>query len=316
MLDVETGKQLDDPLKWVRFARHRLEQGRQRFLLQPLPGAAAGRRASGGRAQPDDLLPQAGHEAGGRRAGLPPAGSSRLELLGRRRSDDGKYLVLSIARSTDPQNQVLCAMRRAAADAPFKELIGDFENEFWFIGNEGTRFYFLTDLDAPTKRIVAMDIDQPGREHVTEIVPAARGDARRRQHPQRPDHRPVHGRRAEPRSRCSTSPASRSATVELPGKGTVDGFGGDQDDKETFFVFTSYNMPPSVYRYDVLGEQDGADPPAEGEVRSRRVRGRASVLQQQGRHARADDARLSQGSCERTSRIRRCSTATAATASR
>ena len=31
--------------------------------------------------------------------------------------------------------------------------------------------------------------------------------------------------------------------VELPGNGTADGFGGEQDDKETFFVFTSYNMP-------------------------------------------------------------------------
>jgi prolyl oligopeptidase len=40
--------------------------------------------------------------------------------------------------------------------------------------------------------------------------------------------------------------------VELPGKGTADGFIGDQHDKETFFVFTSYNRPTSVYRYDVL----------------------------------------------------------------
>ncbi len=31
--------------------------------------------------------------------------------------------------------------------------------------------------------------------------------------------------------------------VELPGNGTVDGFGGDQDDTETFFIFTSYNTP-------------------------------------------------------------------------
>src|SRR6185436_669419 len=60
----------------------------------------------------------------------------------------------------------------AAADAPFKELIGDFKNQFSFIGNEGTKFYFITDLDAPTKRIVAMDIERPGREHLTEIVPA------------------------------------------------------------------------------------------------------------------------------------------------
>ena len=43
--------------------------------------------------------------------------------------------------------------------------------------------------------------------------------------------------------------------VELPGKGTVDGFSGDQDDKETFFVFTSYNRPTSVYRYDVLANK-------------------------------------------------------------
>jgi prolyl oligopeptidase len=39
--------------------------------------------------------------------------------------------------------------------------------------------------------------------------------------------------------------------IELPGKGTVEGFGGEQDDKETFYVYTSYNLPASVYRYDV-----------------------------------------------------------------
>ena len=96
---------------------------------------------------------------------------------------------------------------------------------------------------------------KPGREHVTEIVPAREGDARRGQHPQRPAHLPVPGRRAEPRSTCSTSPASRSAKSKLPGNGTVDGFGGDQNDTETFFVFTSYNTPTSVYRYDVLGDK-------------------------------------------------------------
>ena len=59
--------------------------------------------------------------------------------------------------------------------------------------------------------------------------------------------------------------------VELPGKGTVDGFGGDQNDKETFFVYTSYNVPTSVYRYDVLGEQERTGPPAECEVRPGRL---------------------------------------------
>src|SRR5262249_50237935 len=39
--------------------------------------------------------------------------------------------------------------------------------------------------------------------------------------------------------------------VELPGPGTVQGFGGDEKNTETFFVYTSYNVPTSVYRYDV-----------------------------------------------------------------
>ena len=43
------------------------------------------------------------------------------------------------------------------------------------------------------------------------------------------------------------------------------------DDKETFFVFTSYNVPTSVYRYDVLAGQDRAGSPAEGEIRSRQI---------------------------------------------
>jgi prolyl oligopeptidase len=38
--------------------------------------------------------------------------------------------------------------------------------------------------------------------------------------------------------------------VELPGIGTAGGFGGENDDPETFYAFTSFNVPASVYRYD------------------------------------------------------------------
>ena len=46
--------------------------------------------------------------------------------------------------------------------------------------------------------------------------------------------------------------------VKLPGIGTASGFGGEQDDKETFYTFTSYTTPPSVYRYDVADGQDAS----------------------------------------------------------
>ena len=39
--------------------------------------------------------------------------------------------------------------------------------------------------------------------------------------------------------------------VALPGLGSVSGFGGKRDDKETFFTFENYVTPSSIYRYDL-----------------------------------------------------------------
>ena len=36
--------------------------------------------------------------------------------------------------------------------------------------------------------------------------------------------------------------------MELPGVGTVSGFGGKRDAEETFFSFTNYVTPASIYR--------------------------------------------------------------------
>jgi prolyl oligopeptidase len=43
--------------------------------------------------------------------------------------------------------------------------------------------------------------------------------------------------------------------LKLPGKGTATAITGDQDDKEAFFAFTSYNVPTEVYRYDVAHDK-------------------------------------------------------------
>src|SRR6185295_13106984 len=38
--------------------------------------------------------------------------------------------------------------------------------------------------------------------------------------------------------------------VPLPGLGSSDGFGGVSKDNETFFQYTDYVTPPSIYRYE------------------------------------------------------------------
>ncbi|MBA4251653.1 MAG: S9 family peptidase [Chlorobiaceae bacterium] len=39
--------------------------------------------------------------------------------------------------------------------------------------------------------------------------------------------------------------------IDLPGLGTVSGFGGKMKDEETFYTFTSYNYPPTIFKYDI-----------------------------------------------------------------
>ncbi len=39
--------------------------------------------------------------------------------------------------------------------------------------------------------------------------------------------------------------------LELPGLGTVGGFGGKRTDSETFYSFTGFTTPAAIYRYDV-----------------------------------------------------------------
>lgn len=253
VLDVETGKELDEPLKWVRFAGLDWKKDGSGFYYnrypEPPPGELHQAAALNqkiyfhklGTKQSEDVLVY-------ERPDHPDWNFWSAE------SDDGKYLVLSISRSTDPQNQVFVRDASAAADAPFQEIIGDFENQFWFIGNEGARFYFLTDLDAPTKRIVSMDITKPGREHVTEVVASREATL---------DGASILSGRiigqymVDVLSQVEVFDMEGKplGTVKLPGKGTADGFSGDQSDKETFFVFTSYNLPTSVYRYDVLANE-------------------------------------------------------------
>jgi len=166
------------------------------------------------------------------------------------RSDDNQYLIMSVGQSTDPQNRVLLRPVSAPIDGEWTPLIEDFENEFVFIGNEGTKLLFLTDLDAPTKRVVAMEVEKPGREHLTEIIPASEATLE--------GVTWLDGKLIASYLKDVVSQVKVFSTeglplreLQLPGVGSAHGFGGRQSDTETFYAFTSYATPTSIYRYDL-----------------------------------------------------------------
>ncbi len=160
-------------------------------------------------------------------------------------TEDGRWLVIASREGTEPNNRVF--IRDARGGAPVIELLPDGDAEYQYIGNDGDRFYFKTTLDAPRGRIISIDIADRspceivsqsddllqsaalfGNVFVLEYLHDAHSVVRRRD--------------------LQGTPLGE---ISLPGLGTANGFGGKRRATETFFAFSTYTNPSSIYRLDV-----------------------------------------------------------------
>ena len=194
VIEVETGKELEDHLHWVRWANIVWNAESTGFFYIRYPEPEEGKKFLSlatnpmlyfhelGSPQSEDKFVYRNEEH--------PDWSFYLQ-----RSEDDRYLVLSTRKGTDDQNQVFLRPVDAPLDSEWTTIIGDFENEFSFIGNVDETLYFFTDYEAPTKRIVAMERQsarpgRPGGDH-----PRRGGHAAVRFDAQGQDRRQLHARR-------------------------------------------------------------------------------------------------------------------------
>ncbi len=91
-------------------------------------------------------------------------------LPGAEVSDDGRFLVVTVARGTFPENQVHVADLEDPA-AGFVALVGDFASAASYVTNIGRDVVLLTDHGAPRGRVVVAPLDRPGRDSWRELVP-------------------------------------------------------------------------------------------------------------------------------------------------
>ena len=66
-------------------------------------------------------------------------------------TDDGRYLVINISEGTDAKNRVYYKDRQAP-DAPVVKLLDGFDAAYNFIDNEGSIFWFQTDLKCAARQ--------------------------------------------------------------------------------------------------------------------------------------------------------------------
>ncbi len=167
-------------------------------------------------------------------------------------SQDGEYLYLLTIRGTDRRNGIY--LRRMESDGEFTHLVEDSEAKYAYVGNDKSTFYFLTNLDAPRDRIIAIDIENPDREHWVEIIPQgldAIEDVKLiNQHF-------VLFKKHHAHSKISihTLDGTHLRDIPLPGMGTATYLSGGQNDLEFFFSFESFLYPITIFQYDFESDE-------------------------------------------------------------
>ncbi|HEX3798812.1 MAG TPA: prolyl oligopeptidase family serine peptidase [Verrucomicrobiae bacterium] len=250
--DVRTGQDLKDEIHWVKFSGASWRKDGEGFYYSRYDEPAAGNALKGvnyfhklyyhrlGTPQADDHLiyQRPDHKDWNFNGGV---------------TDDGHYLIIDASEGTDTRNRVFYLdLQKPGSEVV--ELLNEFDAAYHFVDNVGTVFYFNTDLNAPRGRIIAIDIAQPERVNWRELVP---------QSPDRlegvslVDDQFIATYLKDARSEVKIFKRDGAfiRTVDLPGLGTVGGFGGKRGDTETFYAFTSFTTPTSIYRYDLTEEK-------------------------------------------------------------
>jgi prolyl oligopeptidase len=129
------------------------------------------------------------------------------------------------------------------------ELLNDFDAEYDFVGNEGTLFWFRTDLKAPRGRVIAIDVARPERGHWQEIIPESAPTLQQVRFVNR-QFLASYLRDAQTQVKVFRPDGSFVREVELPGIGTAIGFRGRREHTGPSTRLPA-TVPMTIYRYDL-----------------------------------------------------------------
>ncbi|MBL0764422.1 prolyl oligopeptidase family serine peptidase [Marivirga atlantica] len=162
-------------------------------------------------------------------------------------SEDNKFLFVSASESTSGNELYL--KRLDQPNSEFKPVVTGFDSESYVAETKGDMLYIVTNMDAPNKRLVKVDSNNPAPENWVDVIPetdnvlsvgTAGGyifanylvDVKTEIYQYDFDGKEIR-------------------KVELPGIGTAGGFGGEKEDTTLFYSFTSFTYPSAIFQFDI-----------------------------------------------------------------
>lgn len=249
IMEIATNRVLEEELKWVKFSGAEWTPDSRGFFYarypQPEEGAAFTSLNTNmkvyyhrvGTLQSSDVLVYERPDH--------PEWGFQLSV-----SEDGHYLIITVWQGTDDRYRIVVKDLTEPYGLPY-ELIDNFEHEYSFVGNDSQVLYFKTNVDAPNRRVIAIDLKKPARENWTQVI-AETDNAM--------DGVGIVGnmfvcsylKDAKTQVKLHSMDGTFVREVEFPGIGTAAGFDGRRKDTETFYSFSGFAVPTTIYKYNMI----------------------------------------------------------------
>jgi len=161
-------------------------------------------------------------------------------------TEDNRFLMVSASNETSGNKLFIKDL--TAANAPFVTVVDDTSSDTYVMRNEGSKLYLVTNRNAPNKKIVTVDASKPGPDQWVELIPETENVLS-----------PTTGGNYIFTEYMIDAISvvyqydlngNKVRDVALPGLGSVGGFGAKKNENETYYSFTNYITPGSIYRYD------------------------------------------------------------------
>ena len=178
--------------------------------------------------------------------GLP---SEKHRYIGANVTEDDRYLVISASTSTSGNKLFIKDLTKS--NSKLISILDHTDSDTYLIENEGSKLYLVTNLNAPNKKIVTVDVSNPISENWEDLIPETENVLT-------PD---VGGGfffaeyMVDAVSKVLQYDYSGKLIreVELPGVGSAGGFGAKKEEKGLYYLFTNYTTPTSIYKFDIEG---------------------------------------------------------------
>ncbi|MCL9809492.1 prolyl oligopeptidase family serine peptidase [Flavobacterium luminosum] len=162
-------------------------------------------------------------------------------------TEDNKYLIISAANSTSGGELYIKDLTQE--NSPIVTILDNFDTDTDFLDNVGDQLYFVTNLNAPNKKIVMIDAKNPAVANWKTIIeetenvlnPSTGGGSIFANYM----------KDAVSMVKQFDYQGNLIRTIDLPGVGTAGGFVGKRAEEVLYFSFSNYFTPGSIYSFNV-----------------------------------------------------------------